>query len=61
MTTCPNCKKDLELSECKLEFHRTGRKGICPKCNKKFLLTRSAKNMVPDKNGVFRKKYKPKK
>jgi ssDNA-binding Zn-finger/Zn-ribbon topoisomerase 1 len=37
---CPNCKREVELDETKLKYHKTGRKVDCPECKKEFLLRR---------------------
>jgi endogenous inhibitor of DNA gyrase (YacG/DUF329 family) len=37
---CPNCRREVELDETKLKYHKTGRKVDCPECGKEFLLRR---------------------
>ena len=59
MIKCPYCKKDLDLDLEKLEYHKHGRTANCPKCDKKIIFTRTAKNLTRDKGGNLKKKYVP--
>jgi predicted RNA-binding Zn-ribbon protein involved in translation (DUF1610 family) len=43
---CPNCKREVELDETKLKYHKTGRKVDCPECGKEFLLRRYVRRPV---------------
>ena len=59
--TCPNCKKQIELDENKLDYHKHGRQCKCPKCKKRILFTTPARGYKQDANGSLTRKYKPKK
>lgn len=58
---CPHCRKEIDISLEKLEYHKNGRTLHCPheKCKKKIMLTRTAKNLTYDKNGTLEKKFVP--
>ena len=60
---CPYCKREIEIDEKKLQYHKLGRTAKCPRgnCGKKIMFTQQAGNMTRDKNGTLRRKYKPKK
>lgn len=53
---CPQCRKNIDV-----EYGENARSFICPNCKKRIHLGTPASNLVPDKNGILRKKYKPKK
>lgn len=53
---CPYCKKEYERTA-----NFKARSQFCPHCNKRILYTVTGKNLTPDKNGILRKKYRPKK
>ena len=51
---CPHCKKKHITEEYKLEWHKLGRQGKCPKCKKKVFVTAAARGIIKDENGVGR-------
>jgi len=56
---CPYCKHPVDILLEKLEYHKNGRTAKCPKCKKKIIFTRTAKNLTRDDNGNLKKKYVP--
>ena len=61
-TKCPHCRQQAELPEYnKMDYHKYGRTCKCPKCGKKIFFQKNAGNMMQDKNGTLKRKYKPKK
>jgi endogenous inhibitor of DNA gyrase (YacG/DUF329 family) len=56
---CPYCSKKSAIEEFKLEYHKLGRQGKCPKCGKKVFMQREARGIIKDpKTGVARKRFR---
>jgi len=53
---CPHCRKNIDV-----DYGKNARTYICPNCKHRITLGHPAKNLTPDKNGILRKKYKPRK
>lgn len=49
---CQHCKEEVEVA---LEWHKNGRQGTCPACNKKIYFTRNSLDHKRDENGSLRR------
>ena len=48
---CPNCKKEIEIDNEKLDWHKHGRVTKCPECKKKIFFRSHSKGYVRKKDG----------
>lgn len=44
---CPHCRKDISIRDYDLDWHPSGRVGVCPECKKKVYISMESRTHVP--------------
>jgi DNA-directed RNA polymerase subunit RPC12/RpoP len=55
---CPNCNKKIDEPKLKKDWHKLGRSAKCPKCGKLIIFYKTARGLIPDKDGILKKRFR---